>query len=121
MAVEMILLNTFRFLEYRSVNDNILKCLNFLGNYSLTAGEITGVLGQVSKYMEEPLKGVLSVADITVQNLTKYYGDRLILKDISFDTAGNGGKGGTSEVQRTCQKSGDQYTLHGRSDNTGRQ
>jgi len=25
------------------------------------------------------------VADITVQNLTKYYGDRLILKDISFD------------------------------------
>ncbi len=32
MAVEMILLNTFRFLEYRSVNDNILKCLNFLGN-----------------------------------------------------------------------------------------
>jgi len=46
MAVEMILLNTFRFLEYRSVNDNILKCLNFLGNYSLTAGEITGVLGQ---------------------------------------------------------------------------
>ena len=31
------------------------------------------------------MKGVLSVADITVQNLTKYYGDRLILKDISFD------------------------------------
>lgn len=59
MAVEMILLNTFRFLEYRSVNDNILKCLNFLGNYSLTAGEITGVLEQVSKYMEEPLKGVM--------------------------------------------------------------
>ena len=25
------------------------------------------------------------MADITVQNLTKYYGDRLILKDISFD------------------------------------
>ena len=53
------LYTSFRFLEYRSVNDNILKCLNFLGNYSLTAGEITGVLGQVSKYMEEPLKGVM--------------------------------------------------------------
>ena len=26
------------------------------------------------------------MADITVQNLTKYYGDRLILKDISFDS-----------------------------------
>ena len=25
------------------------------------------------------------MADITVQNLTKYFGDRLIFKDISFD------------------------------------
>ena len=25
------------------------------------------------------------MADISVQNLTKYYGDRLILQDISFD------------------------------------
>jgi ATP-binding cassette subfamily F protein 3 len=30
-------------------------------------------------------KGAASVADITVQNLTKYYGDKLILQDISFD------------------------------------
>lgn len=59
LVVEAIFLNSLRFLEYRSVNDNILKCLNFLGNYSLTAGEITGVLGQVSKYMAEPLKGVM--------------------------------------------------------------
>ena len=58
-ATEAAILNTLRFLEYRTVNDNLLKCLNFLGNYSLTAGEITGVLGQVSKYMEEPLKGVM--------------------------------------------------------------
>ena len=25
------------------------------------------------------------MADISVQNLTKYYGDRLILQDVSFD------------------------------------
>lgn len=31
----------------------------FLGNYSLTAGEITSVLGQVSKYMEEPLRSAM--------------------------------------------------------------
>ena len=40
-------------------NENLLKCLNFLGNYSLTAGEITMILGQVSRYVEEPLKGAL--------------------------------------------------------------
>lgn len=40
-------------------HENLLKCLNFLGNYSLTAGEITMVLGQVSRYVEEPLKGAL--------------------------------------------------------------
>lgn len=30
-------------------------------------------------------KGAADVADISVQNLTKYFGDKLILQDISFD------------------------------------
>lgn len=59
LAGEYLLLSLWRYRENRSVNDNLLKCLNFLGNYSLTAGEITAVLGQVSRYVEEPLKGVL--------------------------------------------------------------
>lgn len=58
-GAEYLILSTMRAGELRSVNDNLLKCLNFLGNYSLTAGEITMVLGQVSKYVEEPLKGAL--------------------------------------------------------------
>lgn len=58
-AVEYLILSTMRSGELRSVNENLLKCLNFLGNYSLTAGEITMVLGQVSRYVEEPLKGAL--------------------------------------------------------------
>ncbi len=58
-VAEWLLMNTFRFLEFRSVNDDLLKCLNFLGNYSLTAGEITSVLGQVSKYLGEPLRGAM--------------------------------------------------------------
>lgn len=58
-GAEYLILSTLRAGELRSVNDNLLKCLNFLGNYSLTAGEITMVLGQVSKYVEEPLKGAL--------------------------------------------------------------
>lgn len=58
-GAEYLILSTLRAGELRSVNDNLLKFLNFLGNYSLTAGEITMVLGQVSKYVEEPLKGAL--------------------------------------------------------------
>lgn len=58
-AGEYLTMNMLRFREMRSVNDNLLKCLNFMGNYSLTAGEITTVLGQVSRYMEEPLRGVM--------------------------------------------------------------
>lgn len=58
-AAEYLILNTMRAGELRAVNENLSKCLNFLGNYSLTAGEITMVLGQVSRYVEEPLKGAL--------------------------------------------------------------
>lgn len=45
--------------NYRAVNDNLLKFLDFLGNYSITAGEATGIFNQISKYVEEPLKSVL--------------------------------------------------------------
>lgn len=45
--------------NYRMVNENLLRFLDFLGNYSVTAGEVTGVLGQISRYMDEPLKSVL--------------------------------------------------------------
>ena len=58
-AVEYLFLSTLRAEELRMTNENLLKCLNFLGNYSLTAGEITMILGQVSRYVEEPLKGAL--------------------------------------------------------------
>lgn len=43
----------------RSVNDNLLKFLDFLGSYSITAGEITGIFHQVSRYVEEPMQSVL--------------------------------------------------------------
>lgn len=45
--------------NYRSVNENLMKFLDFLGNYSITAGEVTGILNQISRYLEEPLKSVL--------------------------------------------------------------
>jgi Flp pilus assembly protein TadB len=43
----------------RSVNEHLLKFLDFLGNYSVTAGEITGILNQVSRFVKDPLKSVL--------------------------------------------------------------
>lgn len=45
--------------NYKAVNDNLMKFLDFLGNYSITAGEVTGILNQISKYLDEPLKSVL--------------------------------------------------------------
>lgn len=45
--------------NYRLVDEDLLKFLDFLGNYSITAGEVTGILSQISHYMEEPLKSVL--------------------------------------------------------------
>lgn len=45
--------------NYNATDENLMKLLDFLGNYSITSGEITAVLGQVSPYMGEPLRGVL--------------------------------------------------------------
>lgn len=60
VGLELVALWLCKLKEIRSVNDNLLKFLNFLGNYSITAGEITGIFKQVSRYVEEPLKSALS-------------------------------------------------------------
>lgn len=46
------------------VNDELPKFLDFLGNYSITNGELTSVLSQISKYVREPLKGVLEECEM---------------------------------------------------------
>ena len=45
--------------NYNAVDENLLKFLDFLGNYSITSGEVTIILKQISGYMDEPLKTVL--------------------------------------------------------------
>lgn len=60
LCAEEIVLWICKLKEMHSVNNNLLKFLNFLGNYSITAGEVTGVFNQVSKYVEEPIKSVLA-------------------------------------------------------------
>lgn len=45
--------------NYKVVDNNLLHFLNQLGNFSLSRGEITSVLLQISKYMPEPLSNAL--------------------------------------------------------------
>ncbi len=59
LGVEKLVLMVLKTAESRRVEGNLLKFLDFLGNYSITAGEVTGVFWQVSRYVEEPLKNAL--------------------------------------------------------------
>ncbi|MDY6103487.1 MAG: hypothetical protein SPI28_03045 [Acetatifactor sp.] len=56
---EMIFFQLSKSIQNRRVEKQLLKLLDFMGNYSITGGEITGVFLQVSRYLEEPLRGVL--------------------------------------------------------------
>lgn len=59
VGIEILLFALAKARAMRSVDRNLLKFLDFLGNYSVTAGEVTGIFNQVSRYVEEPLKSVL--------------------------------------------------------------
>lgn len=59
MGAELLLIAAAKAHAMHSVEQNLLKFLDFLGNYSITAGEVTGIFNQVSRYMEEPLKSAL--------------------------------------------------------------
>lgn len=66
MAV-FLLLTFGKAMEMRAVNDNLMKLLDFLGNYSVTAGDVIGIFGQISKYMEEPIRSVLEECSVEAQ------------------------------------------------------
>ena len=59
IAVEVLVISLLKLRNLRLVNESLLKLLDFLGNYSITSGEVASVLMQVSRYMEEPVKTVL--------------------------------------------------------------
>ncbi len=59
ILAEYFLLQFLRAVNLRAVNEHMMKLLDFLGNYSITAGEVTSVFHQVSRYMDEPIKSVL--------------------------------------------------------------
>ncbi len=60
LSGEVLFLQVCKARENASVNNNLLKLLDFLGSYSITAGELSGILSQVGRYVEEPLKSALN-------------------------------------------------------------
>lgn len=56
---EYMVIGILRRRALRQTEQNLTKLLDFLGNYSITTGEITGIFDQVSRYMEEPIKSAL--------------------------------------------------------------
>lgn len=58
-GLERLFLRRLRKVNLRRTEENLTKLLDFLGNYSITSGEITGIFGQISRYMEEPVKSAL--------------------------------------------------------------
>ncbi|MDE5590170.1 MAG: hypothetical protein K2J60_13705 [Acetatifactor sp.] len=56
---EHLFLRRLRKTNFRRTEENLTKLLDFLGNYSITSGEITGIFGQISRYMEEPVKSAM--------------------------------------------------------------
>lgn len=60
-AAEWYGLKKLRELNLKRTEGNLTKLLDFLGNYSVTSGEITGIFKQISRYMEEPVKSALDI------------------------------------------------------------
>ena len=58
-GAEILMVRLLCLRNLRRVGANLLKFLDFLGNYSVTAAEATGVFNQVSRYMDEPLRSAL--------------------------------------------------------------
>lgn len=67
LGTEYLFLAACKARAMHSVNNNLLKFLDFLGNYSITAGELTGIFAQVSKYVDEPMRTVLEQCSFEAQ------------------------------------------------------
>lgn len=60
-GAERFFLRRLRKINFRRTEENLTKLLNFLDNYSMASGEITGIFEQISRYMEEPVKSALDI------------------------------------------------------------
>ena len=58
-VTEIITIGYLKARNLKAVDEELPKLLDFLGNYSLTSGELISIFSQISKYLKEPLRGVL--------------------------------------------------------------
>lgn len=58
-VMEHLILWRLRKVNFRRAEADLTKLLDFLDNYSVASGEITGIFGQISRYMDEPIKSAL--------------------------------------------------------------
>ena len=58
-VLESLIFRRLRKLNFRRTETNLTKLFDFLDNYSVASGEITGIFGQISRYMDEPIKSAL--------------------------------------------------------------
>ncbi|MCM1101951.1 MAG: hypothetical protein NC079_09615 [Clostridium sp.] len=66
-GLEYLVLQICKARAFRSVNSNLIKFMDFLGNYSIAAGELSGIFTQISRYLEEPLRSVLDECSYEMQ------------------------------------------------------
>lgn len=59
VLLQLLLCEALARRNLRVLDGELLKFLDFLGNYSITAGEVTGIFKQVARYVEDPLQTVL--------------------------------------------------------------
>lgn len=64
LGVQWLVLEQLRRRNLRTIQEELPKLLDFLGNYSITAGEISGLFQQISRYMQEPLGSLLENCSI---------------------------------------------------------
>ncbi len=66
-AVEYVWFVYQKSLALRKVEEDLLKFLDFMGNYSLTSGEMAMTIFRVSRFLGEPLRGVLENCSYEIQ------------------------------------------------------
>ena len=58
---EWYVLKKLRQRNLRRTEENLTKLLDFLGNYSVTSGDIISIFKQIGRYMEEPMRGAVDL------------------------------------------------------------
>lgn len=59
VALQLLILRIGKASNLKKVSDDLPKFLDFLGNYSISAGEIISIFSQISGYLNNPLRTVM--------------------------------------------------------------